>query len=245
LGLLIVAAAIVSLIAFVAYLNRDSTPPDAGHSLDLAEPTHSYSEGAKPAAARRTSVSFSMLPKQFIVLDLETTGLDPVRNEIIEVGAIRVNLDSDTHATFQALVKPTRHIPKRISAMTGISQVMLDAEGREPRAVLIEFIDFIQDLPLVTFNAQFDMGFLQNAARLHGFAITNRYTCALKLARRAWPGLPSYRLVDLAAMGQLSDSDTHRALGDCKRTVIIFTSAASHIGKKIRWSHPPKELLVQ
>jgi len=78
------------------------------------------------------------------------------------------------------------------------------------------------------------MGFLWNAAKRQGLAIENRYACALKLARRAWPGLPSYRLADLAKIGNLSDDDTHRALGDCKRAVIIFASAVSQIGEEIR-----------
>jgi DNA polymerase III subunit epsilon len=101
-----------------------------------------------------------------------------------------------------------------------------------------DFIDFIQDLPLVTFNAQFDMGFLHYAAKRHGRVIKNRYTCALKLSRRAWPGLPSYRLHDLVKMGKLSDEDTHRAIGDCKRTMIVFTAAASGVGMKVKWTVP-------
>ena len=200
---------------------------------------------AKPSKTATTtsaaSVDLSMLPRQFIVLDLETTGLDTVRHEIIEVGAIRVSVDSDSHATFQALVKPEKKIPKRITELTGITQDMVDREGESLADVLAAFIEFASDLPLVTFNADFDLGFLQNAASRHGLVIANRYTCALKMARRAWPGLPSYRLKDLAEMGNLSAEDTHRALGDCKRAALVFTSAASKLGKKIRWSKLPVE----
>jgi DNA polymerase III epsilon subunit-like protein len=79
-----------------------------------------------PIQAPRKPVNIQLLPPRFVVLDLETTGLDPERNEIIEIGAIRVNRDSDVHDTFRALVKPTRRIPKRITQINGISQEMVD-----------------------------------------------------------------------------------------------------------------------
>ncbi|MGC1462391.1 MAG: 3'-5' exonuclease [Terracidiphilus sp.] len=177
-----------------------------------------------------------LLPQDFVVLDLETTGLNPERDEIIEIGAIHFTLDTENHATFQTLVKPLRKVPAKIAGITGISQEMVDRDGLPLEDVLRQFMGFIGDMPLVTFNAEFDMGFLNNAARKHGLKIPNRYTCALKRARRAWPGLPSYRLVDLAKMGNLSDEDTHRALGDCTRAAIVFTSATSTLGQKVRWT---------
>jgi DNA polymerase-3 subunit epsilon len=181
----------------------------------------------------------TLLPPQFIVFDSETTGLNPILDEIIEVGAIRVTLGSDNHDGFQTLVKPRKKVPRRITEITGISQEMVDSEGLTLADVLLQFIEFIQELPLITFNAEFDMGFLWNAAKSHGFVINNRYTCALKRARRAWPGLESYRLVDLAKIGGLPDDDTHRALGDCRRAAIIFTSATSTLGQKVRWTASP------
>jgi hypothetical protein len=122
---------------------------------------------------------------------------------------------------------------------------MVDCDGRRLNDVLTDFIGFIEDLPLVTFNAPFDMGFLQNAAKRHGFAINNPYTCALQMARRAWPELPSHRLADIARIRNLPDDDTHRALGDCERALLIFTAAASTHGKKIRWTTPPTATRMQ
>lgn len=187
---------------------------------------------------KNEKVDLSLVPKEFVVLDLETTGLSPENHEIIEIGAIRVNRDSETHPSFQSLVKPKERVPRIITEMTGITQVMVDRDGLPISEALVRFKEFIGDLPLVTFNATFDMGFLWNAANKHCFQINNRYTCALKLARRAYPGLPSYRLVDLARMGNLSDCDTHRALGDCMRTVPIFIASVSKIGERVRWDVP-------
>jgi DNA polymerase III epsilon subunit family exonuclease len=175
--------------------------------------------------------NLSILPERFVVFDLETTGLKPDTHEIIEIGAIRVNRDSDNHETFQALLKPTKKIPAKITEITGITQDMVERDGDPLEILLPQFLDFVGDLPLVSYNAEFDMAFLTAAIKKTQVdkRIKNRASCALKMARRAWPGLKSYRLPDLAKMGNLSDEDTHRALGDCKRTLIVYTAAAAKL----------------
>jgi len=175
-------------------------------------------------------MSIAHLPERFVVFDLETTGLDPITHEIIEIGAIRVSRDSINHDTFQVLIKPAKKVPKKITELTGISQMMIDAEGEPIEKALREFLDFVGDLHLVSFNADFDMAFLRNAAAKHSITINNSVACALKMARRAWPGRRSYRLSELAKDGNLSSSDTHRALGDCERALIVYTAAASKLG---------------
>jgi DNA polymerase III epsilon subunit family exonuclease len=174
---------------------------------------------------RPKTVDLTPLPQRFVVLDLETTGLDPERDEIIEIGAIRVNRDSDVHDTFSQLVKPIRRIPKKITEITGISQSMVDSEGAPLEEAIAGFVAFIEDLPLVAFNAEFDMAFLQIAAKQRKLVISNPVSCALKMARRAWPGRKSYTLRNLAKQGGLSDERTHRALDDCKRTLIVYGAA--------------------
>jgi DNA polymerase III epsilon subunit family exonuclease len=170
------------------------------------------------------------LPQRFVVFDLETTGLDAEKHEIIEFGAIRVNRDSTHHDALQTLVKPNKKIPKKIMELTGITQAMVESEGKPPSEAFQEFQTFIGQLPLVSFNAEFDMAFLNSAAKQNSTSITNPVSCALKMARRAWPGRKSYRLADLAKDGNLSGQDTHRALGDCQRALIVYTAAASRLG---------------
>jgi DNA polymerase III subunit epsilon len=177
----------------------------------------------------RPVVSIAHLPERFIVFDLETTGLDPAKHEIIEIGAIRVNRDSNDHETFQTLVKPAKKVPKKITEITGINQAMVDADGADNETALREFLEFVGDLQLVSFNADFDMAFVRNACARHSISIINPVSCALKMARRAWPGRGSYRLADLAKDGNLSSDGTHRALGDCKRALIVYTAAASKL----------------
>lgn len=163
------------------------------------------------------------------MFDLETTGPDPTNDESIEIGAIRVNRDSDVHDTFQALIKPTKRIPKKITQITGISQDVGEREGEPLESALRSFLNFIQDLPLVAFNAEFDMAFLCRAASQQRLTISNPVSCALKMARRAWPKRKSYRLSDLAKDGGLSGDAAHRALEDCKRALVVYSAAVARL----------------
>ena len=177
---------------------------------------------------RNKKPDLSILPEQFIVFDLETTGLKPELHEIIEIGAIRVNRDSNKHDTFQTLVLPKKKIPAKITEITGITNEMVEKDGVNLDSAISQFLGFIGGLPLVSYNSEFDMSFLLEAFKKtnsNEFQ-NNRVSCALKMARRAWPGLKSYRLPDLAKAGNLSSEGTHRALGDCQRAMLVYTTAA-------------------
>jgi len=187
----------------------------------------------------------AFLPQEFVVLDLETSGLSPDLNEIIEIGAIRAVLGSTRQATFQSLVIPQREIGAEITYLTGITQRMLDRDGRPAEQALGQFAAFIGDLPLVTFNAPFDMGFLWNAGKRHGISIRNKYSCALQLSRRAWPSFTSHKLTHLARRLGLPEDDAHRSLGDTKRALFVFLKAVSETGTRVRWDYRPVDWHVE
>ena len=102
------------------------------------------------------------------------------------------------HETFQTLVRPSRRVPKRITEITGITEQMVRADGLELPQALAAFRDFVGDLPLVAFNAEFDDAFLRAAcAATSTDPFTNEVCCALQLSRRAWPWRKSFRLADI------------------------------------------------
>ena len=170
------------------------------------------------------------LPDAFVVLDLETTGLDACRHEIIEIAAIRYRKGTTNHQTIQALVKPSKKVPKEITEITGITQGMVDAKGEALADVMRELMAFVGNDRLVTFNADFDMAFLRAAASKLGLpAISNPVSCALKMARRAWPKRRSFRLRDLASDGQFSGSTAHRALEDARCALIVYSAAVAEL----------------
>ena len=170
------------------------------------------------------------LPEAFVVLDLETTGLDSERHEIIELAEIRFNKGSATHKSIQALVKPSRKIPKKITDITGITQEMIDAEGEPLAQVIDQFAEFAGSLRLVTFNAEFDMAFLKAAYRRHGKTVpSNPVSCALKMSRRAWPSRKSFRLEDLTRDANIGVGSARRALEDARRALIIYAAAVAKL----------------
>ena len=202
----------------------------------------------EPVVLRRIEpFSAYPFPERFVVFDLETTGLDAEQDEIIEMAAIKVDrglvqltLEGQNIVPFdarceclQTLVKPSKRVPKSATQIHGITQEMVDQEGRPLESALQDFVRFIGDLPLVAFHANFDMGFLQHAAVRHGISMQNESFCALELARRAWPGLQSYKLGNLAKLIKLPVEDAHRALGDSKRTLMIYCKAAAALQREL------------
>ena len=172
-----------------------------------------------------------MLPERFVIFDLETTGLSAHHHEIIEIGAILANRDSDLHKTFQALVRPKRAVPKKITELTGITDEEIRRDGVPVERALTEFQKFTSGAPMIAFNLDFDRKFLDEACDTYAVPrFTNEMGCALRLSRRAWPERTSFRLQDLARDGGLSLDDSHRALGDCTRTLTIYIAAATAVG---------------
>jgi len=104
---------------------------------------------------------------------------------------------------------------------------MVDRDGEPIRETLEDFRAFFGDLRLVSFNAEFDMAFLQAAAKNNGLPpFGNPTTCALKLARQAWPNRKSYRLDAIASDGEFNSGIAHRALEDARRALLVYTTAS-------------------
>lgn len=175
-----------------------------------------------------TPIALTVLPEIFVVFDLETTGLKSKTHEIIEIGAIRFNKGTDTHDTFQMLVKPRQPIPEVVTQITGISQLMVEEHGESIDVAIESFRTFCGDHRLVCFNAEFDVAFLNATTSREGLpSFENPVSCALQMARRAWPGKKSYRLDTLAKQGRFEGgSASHRALEDARRALIVYAAAA-------------------
>jgi DNA polymerase III epsilon subunit family exonuclease len=179
--------------------------------------------------SKSTATDLSVLPAQFVVVDVETTGLDSKKHQIIEIGAVKVNRDSDHHTTFQVLVKLNDKLPRKIAEMTGITTEMLEREGESLEVAIAEFLEFAGNLRLVAFNAPFDLAFLSRAAAQIEKRVENPVSDALDMARRAWPGRRSYRLAHLSRGGGLATKGNHGTLKDCQLTMTVYCAAASKL----------------
>ena len=154
--------------------------------------------------------------KTWVALDLETTGLSPRDDRIVEVGAVRFDGEGREIATFERLVNPLRTSNPRARAVHGIDDREL---SRAPTAdvILPQFLDFLGDpdrTTLLAHNAGFDAAFLgAELARLGRSIPGHGVVDTLALARRGLPHLPSHRLDGLARQLGLDPFGPHRGHG--------------------------------
>ena len=153
-----------------------------------------------------------MLPKKLAFVDIETTGLSPGYNRIIEIGILRVE-DNAVISTYQTLINPGCAIPSIITSITGISSS--DVRNAPAfSAVHEEILEILDDTIFVAHNAQFDYGFIRNEFALLGKIYSAKKCCTVRLARRLFPGLRRYNLDTIISHFGIPYSDRHRALGD-------------------------------
>ena len=164
---------------------------------------------------------------EFVALDLETTGLMPETDRIVEIGAVRFGPDGREIGRFQRLVNPQRPMSPAAYAIHGISDADL-ADAAPAHEVLPEFLAFLGDAgttSLIAHNAAFDAGFLGRELGRAGLpAPAHSLFDTLALARRRLPDLASHRLDYLARALGLDPSDAHRALADSLRVKAMWIS---------------------
>jgi len=159
--------------------------------------------------------------RNYVVVDLETTGLSRYKHGITEVAAVRFD-GTKSLESFHSLVNPQRHIPIWIERLTWISNEMVE-DAPIIKDVFSGFLEFLWDDVLVAHNASFDMWFL-GYYYLQSFdkAMDCDVLCTRKLANRILPELPSKSLGSLCAHFSLTNKQAHRAMADVEVTVNIL-----------------------
>ena len=178
----------------------------------------------RPAKGR----SLIETPSTFVVFDIETTGLDSLSNEIIEIGALKVK-DGKVVDTFDNLIKPSHPISDFITNLTGITNEMVEtAETIEE--VLKQFINFIGDNILMGHNVNFDINFVyDHAEKYNNHILNNDFIDTLRLARKLLPELSHHRLSDLADYYNIDKTGHHRALKDVEMTLEVYNHLVEEI----------------
>jgi DNA polymerase III subunit epsilon len=157
---------------------------------------------------------------EFVVLDVETTGLSPTRHKLIEVAAVIIQ-GAETRGVFQQLINPGKRIPDFICRFTGISQEMVKG-APSAENVLPDLLTFVGRRPIVGHNVGFDLGFLgYEAERGRWFFPTDGIDTIL-MARRFIPGIRRVKLDVLATKLGVPVRERHRALGDTQTTADVF-----------------------
>lgn len=175
-----------------------------------------------------------MYQKPIVMLDFETTGLSPGAGaRITEVAALRIE-NGRIVERFVSLVNCGVRVPPFITSLTGITQRMVDAAPCVSE-VVPELLRFIGSDMLSAHNASFDEKFLLAEARALGLAPQHQgLVCSLKLARRLFPGLPSYKLGALSSsLGIRFAGSAHRAEADAE----VSANVLIHIGEHLQRSY--------
>lgn len=189
---------------------------------------------------REKGASLIDVPKDYVVIDIETTGLDPLFDAIIEVGALRVR-DGNVVDKFESLIKPEgylftvngieyfNYISDFIVELTGITNEMLhDAPVLED--VLPQFTEFIKEDILVGHNVNFDINFLyDNLMESLDYKLSNDFVDLMRLSRKIYPYFENHKLITVATNLNIDCSNHHRALNDCVMVHGCFQKLSEYV----------------
>ena len=182
--------------------------------------------------------------KSFIVVDLETTGLQPEQDHIIEIGALKY-VDGVCVGEFSRLVKPPVSISNRISQITGIDDEMVEnAPGI--KTVMEEFLLFAgEEACFLGHNVRFDLSFLkvQMLQMKRSFPVKSLDT--LVLARKFLKELPKKDLQTVSTYYGIVNERAHRALEDAKTTALVYFSIKKQFGEQEPEAFVPKEIQLK
>lgn len=156
---------------------------------------------------------------EYIVFDIETTGLNPITESITEIGAVKI-VKGEIADTFSTFVYPGKHIPIQITKLTGINDDMVK-DALSVKEALASFSEFAGGACLVAHNASFDTSFIFRKGKESGILFKNGVIDTLMLCKRIYPQLHSYGLNHIADHLGLPLKH-HRALNDAECTAKIF-----------------------
>ena len=179
---------------------------------------------------RNKGKSIIQLPDDYTVIDIETTGLSPDYDEIIELSAIKIR-KNEIIDKFNTLIKPDNKIDEFITSLTGITNEMLNNQPKLDK-ILDKFIAFIGSDIVIGHNVNFDINFiydgnLYNYNKEFNNNFVDTYRIACKLLH-----LPQNRLIDIATHYNIDITGQHRAMRDCEITHQIYTCLKQEILQK-------------
>lgn len=164
--------------------------------------------------------------KSYIAFDVETTGLNPMENEIIEIGALKVR-DGKVAERFMEFIHPTAPISAAITNLTGITNEMV--AGARPRCeVVSDFLDFCEDDILIGHNVSFDYSFMKCSAAADGLPFEKLGIDTLKIAKKVHSDLDSKSLGSLCAYYNIENRSAHRAYHDALATAKLYQTLAHY-----------------
>lgn len=190
---------------------------------------HGYSDAAKFHKARVMSQKAQQKRSQpsrknnkpMVAVDLETTGLDPSKDVIISIGAVKATTDGQA-SEFSRLISVTESIPQKISTLTGLTNDMLAKQGVPIVEALSGLNTFIGDCAIVGYNFHFDEAFLKQAFISNNLeALRSQTIDLMPIVKRTNAFLDNYRLATVLSVYEIENLKLHHALEDARATLAL------------------------
>lgn len=185
-----------------------------------------YSKAAQYNKARlfaKKNTKDSKWPDKLVILDFETTGLSETNDEIIEIGALKLENGIIVNE-YSQLIRIKGLVPPTITDLTGIDDSLLEKSGKILEETLHEFLGFLEDFPIIAHNANFEFKFLQNALKSCGIPmIKNKFTDTVTLSKHYFQSAPNFKLQTLLDYLNLDTKVTHRGLADCYALLKLYS----------------------
>lgn len=169
--------------------------------------------------------SLDYLVDDYVLVDIETTGLSPQTDDIIEIGAVKVK-NNKIVEEYSSLLKIGHSVPRYITNITGITTAMLETNGKDTIEVLKEFREFAGDSILVGHNVNFDINFIYDKFEKYlETPLSNDFIDTMKIAKRL-VDTPNYKLGTLADYFNIDYTGAHRGLKDVEITFQVYNKLA-------------------
>ncbi len=164
----------------------------------------------------------NFLSTEFVVFDLETSGLYPNQHEILEIAAIKLK-GSEEISRFERLIRPTKAIPIEAEKVHGLNEIFLSVNGENCVRVIKDFIDFAGNAIVVGHNIkEFDWLFILEHCKKNNLPFPeNKMIDTLELSRKLL-SLPSYTLINVAKNFGFEHKNAHRAMPDVEFNTKVF-----------------------
>lgn len=156
----------------------------------------------------------------YVAVDLETTGLNPKMDRIIEIGAVKVE-NGVVKEEFHCLIDPERKIGEFVENLTGITDEMVKG-GKKIGEALPDFLDFLGEAPLVGHNIMFDYSFLKRNVINAGGMFDRMGVDTLALVRLLLPALPKKTLPYVCEQLNIDTGTSHRAKDDARAAAYLY-----------------------
>ena len=166
----------------------------------------------------------------YVLVDIETTGLSPRTDEIIEIGAIKVK-ENKIIDTYNTLIKIDRNLNPFITKLTGITDKMLET-GKETDKALEEFVNFTGNEIIMGHNVNFDINFIYDKCLSYlDYYLSNDFVDTMRIAKHILPNIQNYKLGTLANYFGVDYSSAHRGLKDVEITYEVYNKLKDYSKK--------------